>query len=338
MNIKNAAIGMILTGSLLALALPALAQQGQQRVRVFRVGGVPRAQEVVGLGTVRCSKSLELGFFEPGIIKDMKVEEGDQVKKGSVLATLDDAIIRADIAAKQAGVELAQRKMERLADKMAGKKELWNRRSISKHEFKDAEHQYNQAKIELKQVRAELRGLKARLSEMVLRAPVSGTVARRYVEPGEVVKQGDDKVVKLVSCSLVLAEVSFGEKLYLRIKPGMPVVISADALPGREFIGKVHAISPEINDKDRTFTVKINTPNPSLILRPGMFVRASLLRGQKGKPVWIPQNAILAELDGYGSVKVVKDSKMTLKKVKLGKKGKTWCSSPKDWSPARWFY
>ena len=82
----------------------------------------------------------------------------------------------------------------------------------------------------------------------------------------------------------------------------------------------MHSISPEINDKDRTFTVKIKTPNPSLVLRPGMFVRASLLKGKKGEPVWIPQSAILAELNGYGSVKVVHDSKVSLTKVKLGRK------------------
>ena len=311
---------LILAGFLLAIALPAHAQQGSQRVRVFRVGGVPQAQEVVGLGTVRCAKSLELGFFERGIIKEVRVEEGDHIKKGEILAKLEDNVIMADIAAKQAGIEIARQKMDRLADKMAGKKELWNRRSISEHEYKDAKHQFNQAKIELKQVKAELKGLQARLADMVLKAPVSGTVARRYVEPGEVVGQGENKVIKLVSCSTVLAEASFGEKLYLRIKPGMPVVIRADALPGREFIGKVHSISPEINDKDRTFTVKVKTPNPSLILRPGMFVRASLLKGKKGEPVWIPQSAILAELKGYGSVKVVRDSKVTLLKVKLGRK------------------
>ena len=112
----------VLAALIMVAAVPVLAQQGGKRVRVFRVGGVPPSQEVVGLGTVRCAKSLELGFFERGIIKDVQVEEGDQVKKGKVLAKLDDDVMRADIAAKKAAIEIARQRMDRAADKMAGKK------------------------------------------------------------------------------------------------------------------------------------------------------------------------------------------------------------------------
>jgi membrane fusion protein (multidrug efflux system) len=320
MRIKLGRVGLAPGAVLLALlmAASAWAQSGKTSVRAFRVGGVPPAREVVGLGTVRCQKSLELNFPTSGVLAKVMVEEGDQVKKGQVLARLDDAVVRAEVAAKEAEVELARQKVEHLKDKKIGKEQLWKRNAISEGEVKDAVHLFLQAQTSLQQYKAQLRGLKARLRKMVLRSPVSGTVARRMAEPGEVVTMEQEPLIKLVSCKQVLAEVSYGEKLYLRIKPGMPVLLTADALPGKEFIGKVHAISPEVNDKDRTFVVKIQADNPGLILRPGMFVRAGLLRGKKGEPVWIPQAAILAEVDGFGSIKLIKEGRTELMKVKLG--------------------
>jgi membrane fusion protein (multidrug efflux system) len=324
MTAKLSLMGLALGLCLLITAPEAcFAQSGKRTVRAFRVGGVPPAQEVVGLGTVRCRKSLELGFPTTGVLAKVYVDEGDRVKKGQALAKLDDTVLKAELASKEAEVELARQKVAHLKDKKEGKEKLWLRKAISQTEYKDAVHLFIQAKTSLRQSKAQMRGLKARLGKMLLRAPLSGTVARRLAEAGEVVSLEQEPLLKLVSCERVLAEVSYGEKLYLRIKPGMPVLLTADALPGREFIGKVHAISPEVNDKDRTFKVKILADNPGRIMRPGMFVRAGLLRGKKGEPVWIPENAILAEVDGFGSVKLIKEGKTQLIKVKLGitKKG-----------------
>lgn len=282
--------------SILALALgfaaPAGAQQKNPRFRLFRAGMPPKAAEVTGLGTLRCFKSMKLGFADRGVLAKVLVEEGDQVKKGQVLARLDDRVLRAEIRAKAAELDNARREAAHQKGLAANQKRLYQSRAISRMEYQDAVHNLNQARGKVRQLGAELGGLKAKLAATELRAPLAGTVIERQAEPGEVTAPGESAVLVLMSCSRVLAEVAFGEKLYSLLQKGQPVLITADAVRRLDFVGRVYSKSPKVDDKDRTFKVKVLLKNPGGVLRPGMFVRATLLAGGGGRPLWIPLAAL----------------------------------------------
>ncbi|MGD9123523.1 MAG: efflux RND transporter periplasmic adaptor subunit [Desulfarculaceae bacterium] len=305
---------------LLCASLTVYAQPpGKFAVRVFRVGSGPKAAEMVGLGSVRCLKSLKLGFAETGVLTELKVEEGDSVRKGQVLARLDDRVLRADIKAQEAEVEAARLKVGHLTEKQSSQEKLFQGRAIALNELKETTHQLEQARSALKLAQARLAGLRAKLKTKELRSPVDGVVTKRDSETGEVVGPSVE-MLEIMSCAKVLAEVRFGEKLYLRVLKDMPVVIMADALPGREFMGRVYSKSPVVDDKERTFVVKVSLDNPKLTLRPGMFVRATLLPVKAGDSLWIPQQAILAQADGKAVVEIAGSGRLTKRKITLGKK------------------
>ncbi len=299
---------------------PSPAATAQSRMRAFRVGAPPKGAEVTGLGTARCLKSLKLGFAERGTLAEVLVEEGATVKKGQVLARLDDRVLKSDLAAKEAELARARKDAGYLAGKRTEAEKLHQGRAITLSDLKEAAHKQEQAEAQAGQLEAQVAGLKAQLKNTVLVAPLAGTVVERLAEPGEVVGQGSGEVVSLMACQQMLAEVAFGEKLYGRLIPGQMVLLTADAVARREFLGKVHSKSPQVDDKDRTFKVKVLVDNQDGALRPGMFVRALLLMGGPGEPVLVPEPAILAEADGYGVVDLAREGRVEKRKVRLGRR------------------
>ena len=316
MGFKSISAALVIACLPLFPATSPAAEPGAHAVRAFRVGVPPRSAELTGLGSVRCFKSAKLGFAEKGVLSAVLPEEGDQVKKGQVLARLDNRVLLAQIKAKEARVESAKLAAKHSDEELKEAEQAYRVRAVVHSEVTKARHKYEQALSELKLSRAELAGLKAQLKNTVLTSPIAGTVVERLAEPGEVAGPNTDGVLVVMACDKILAEVSFGEKLYTRIQAEQPVLLTADALPRRDFIGRVYAKSPKIDDKDRSFKVKVFVENQAGALRPGMFVRALLLMKS---PLWIPQVAVLDRKGDQGIVKVVKDRKATPRRVSLGR-------------------
>ncbi len=274
-----------------------------------------------GLGSVRCRQSLELSFDSTGLISQVLVQEGDLVQKGQVLARLDDHVLAAELKARQAEAEAAASDVERLKAKKEEKEKLFQGRAVTASEVREVGFELDKALAKARATQAEVAALAARERNLVLKAPTAGTVLKRLSEPGEVVTPNSNrKVLKLADCRQVLAEVEFGERLYTQIKPGQEVVLLADALPGRRFSGKVHAVGVEVDEKNRTFVVKVAVDNQDLALKPGMLVRASVLADGQASSLWLPPQALKNEQGDQAEVTVIQDRKATPRKVRLGRR------------------
>jgi membrane fusion protein (multidrug efflux system) len=274
-----------------------------------------------GLGSVRYRQSLELSFEATGMISQVLVEEGDLVQKGQVLARLDDKVLVSELKAKQAEAEAAAFEVERLTAKKLEKEKLFQGRAATASEVREVGFELDKALAKVRGAQAEVASLAARERNLVLKAPVAGTVIKRLSEPGEVVTPNSTrKVLKLADCRQVLCEVELGERLYTQIKAGQEVLLLADALPGRRFTGKVHAVGVEIDEKNRTFVVKVAVDNQDLALKPGMFVRASVLTGGQAASLWLPPQALKDEQGDQAEVTVIQDRRATPRKVRLGRR------------------
>ncbi len=309
------------------LAGPAAAQQAARPpepppgpIKLVRVAEEPGGG-LSGLGSVRCRQSLELGFEVVGLLSQVLVQEGDQVKKGQVLARLDDRVLEAEARAKQAEVEAAEADVARLTSKRQEKEKLFSGRAATAGEVREAGFELDKARAKLLAARAELAALRAREATLVLKAPTAGVVLKRLSEPGEVVTPNSQrKVLKLGDCKRVLAEVELGERLYTQVRQGQEVSLNADALPGRRFSGKVHSISPEVDDKNRTFVVKVDVDNKDFALKPGMFVRASVLAEGQASVLWLPPQALEHLQGDSAQVTVIQDRKASRRNVRLGRR------------------
>lgn len=304
---------------LLMLPAPNAAAAPRPKLSVFRAGIIPGAGELTGLGTVRCFRQARLRFPQRGVLAQVLVKEGERVRQGQVLARLDDRVIKAQIEAKRVELMRARQRVKYLTGKLADQERLYHGRAITLQELKDIRQDLADARQEAALRRSELAVLKARLAEGELRAPFAGTVIERKAEPGEAVEPGEKPVLVVMDCSQVLAEVSFGEKLYPRVALDQPVLLKADAVFGRDFLGRVHAKSPGVNPKDRTFKVKVLLPNPQGLLRPGMFVRATLLSGGPGRALWLPRRALQESSGRRGVVHVLHQGRIQRRSLRLGR-------------------
>lgn len=317
-----AALALSVAAPLLAAepAAPGLGPEAGFGPRVVRVVADDAGGMITGLGTARCRRSLELGFEATGQLAAIPVEEGAKVSKGQVLARLDDRVLNAELRAKRAEVEASQAEVQRLAARAQEKEKLLQSRAVTANEAREAGFELAKAQAKLEAAQAEVASLAARVESFTLKAPVAGVVAKRISEPGEVVTPNGRKVLKLLDCRQVLAEVEFGERLYTRLTPGLEVTLVADALPGRRFNGTVHAISPEIDEKNRTFTVKVAVDNPDFLLKPGMFVRAAVQAAGQGQTLWLPPEALTQVKGDEALVTVLEDRKPVERRVRLGRR------------------
>ena len=115
-----------------------------------------------------------------------------------------------------------------------------------------------------------------KLSDASIKAPVSGSVSERLVQPGEFIKE-DTPVITLVQMNPLKLITAVQEKYAGAIHPGMPVQFSVEPFPGEVFHGEIVSISPSVDQQTRTFPIEAELPNPDYRLKPGFFAKGVIL-------------------------------------------------------------
>jgi len=160
-------------------------------------------------------------------------------------------------------------------------------------DIRAAEEQVRQAEAAEAQARAALRLAQVALDNTVIRSPISGVVAKRYVEPGEAFTMASSTVVTVVDNSRVYVRGDVSEASIRQVRRGQPVTVTVDALPGRKSAGQVTEILPAADIRSRMFSVKIRIPNPYGELKEGMFARAGIAVERRQGVTLIPRRAVL---------------------------------------------
>lgn len=215
----------------------------------------------------------EVGSPTIGIVKSMLVERGDPVRKGQVIAVLDDEVERAslvvaltraqasaEIQAAQAGFDLAEQRRIRA-------EELYSKQFISAQardqavaEAVVAEQKLHQAREQRQAMRQELALAKARLKERVIRSPFDGVVAERYFSAGERVEE--KPMVRVAKVDPLRVEVVMTSNMFGRVQPGTPARVMPE-LPGIGAIQAEVALVDQVLDAaSNTFRVRLLVPNP----------------------------------------------------------------------------
>ena len=158
------------------------------------------------------------------------------------------------------------------------------------------------------------------LENSVLRSPINGVITARNYDVGDMYSMSAPlfTVEQIVPVKLLIG---ISESDYSKVKKGDPVVVSADAIPGKTFYGKINRIYPTVDPATRTFTVEVKIDNNYKTLRPGMFVRATINFGTNHNVV-IPDVAVVKQQgSGERFVYVLNaDNTVTYRKVVLGRR------------------
>ena len=289
---------------------------------------VPDLLEAVG--TVRAAQTSQLASQMAGSIVEIRVHEGDRVRRGQILAVVDDAQPRAaldqaaaaenaagqELAASDSDLALAQSTLQRYQN-------LYDKKSVSPQEFDEVKARYQAAVAHRDRTRAGQAQAKAALAQAHtsfsytrIVAPFDGVITEKKADPGTLASPGIPIfVIEGMGHYRLEATVNENDLRFVRMGQQVPVVV--DALQNPELKGKVTQIVPAADPGSRSFLVKIELPSDAQ-LRSGLFGRAQFSRGQRSSFV-IPRTAVV-ERGQLQGVYVLDQNKVAgLRYVTLGK-------------------
>ncbi len=172
----------------------------------------------------------------------------------------------------------------------------------------------------LEQARAALTLARIRLENTSIRTPIGGVITLRDVEPGDIISSsegGRGNVLMIVTDNrLVRLEGEVGEEEVRDVSTGQRATVTADALPGAKFSGKVETVIASADPRSRSFRIKIRVDNPGAVLKSGMFARATLYKSPL-RGIILPRHLVLAQ-NGESAVIVLEGDKARRRPVQVG--------------------
>ncbi|ORL46007.1 efflux RND transporter periplasmic adaptor subunit [Zunongwangia atlantica] len=212
-----------------------------------------------------------------GILQNVYVNEGDRVKKGQILAKIDDGGLSSQVAQAEAQATLAKTTYER-------QKRLWDQNIGSEIQFLEAKTNF-----EASQKAAEQ--LKSQLAKTTVTAPFSGVIDDVISNQGEVVSPGQSQLFRIINLSNMYVEAAVPENYLPKIKKGTLVKVMISSI-NKEYEGEVTEVGNNINANNRTFRVKIAIPNPDQLIRPNQIATIMLNDYTAEGAISIPESTI----------------------------------------------
>lgn len=294
-------VGLLVTGQ------PAAMAQVKAKVKVVAVEAVTikssrLVESVSAIGTLKSNEAVMIRSEINGRIVEIGFDEGQPVKKGTVLFRLDNTIFRAELAEVEARQLLSQRNYER-AKALEGR----GHGSVETLDRALAQRRVDQASVNL---------VRARMEKSIIHAPFDGIVGLRRISVGDYVKAGND-LVNLENIDRIKVDFRVPERYMRVVRTEGAIRITPDALPGKAFDGRIYAIDPQIDPAVRSIAVRALLSNAGRVLRPGMFVRISLIIDRAQKALVVPEEAIVRRGNQQFVFRILKGSAI-LTPVKLG--------------------
>ncbi|NVN90799.1 MAG: efflux RND transporter periplasmic adaptor subunit [Desulfuromonadales bacterium] len=281
------------------------------------------------VGTVRAGTSANVAARIPGTVAELRVQEGDRVARGQVVALLDAQETMAHAAVATAGIEEARRALNearsrrQLAVSTFGRYErLFNEQAVTRQEFEIRQNEKElanqgvaRAEARLNQARESSRAAASMAGYTRVTAPVAGIVTSRKVDLGSSVFPGQPLLTIENEASYQL-ELTVPESLSLKVKPGLGVQVSLDALDS-PWNTRIAEVVPASDPASRTFIAKI--PLNRTGIRSGLFGRGIISLDTRTTSMLLPRTAIV-EQGGLTSVWVVpQDNRVRMRLVKIGR-------------------
>ncbi len=259
-------------------------QRGPQALNVQAVVLEPQqlTEMINSTGTLISDEETDLAFEASGRITDIYFTEGLHVRKGDLMAKVNDRHLQAQLQRLKAQKQLVE-------DREFRQRSLLEREAIS-------QEAYDQAVTELQVIEADIALVEARIAETELRAPFDGIVGLRYLSEGAYVSP-NTKIARLVKNRPLKLEFSVPERYSGQIGKGFPVNFRIDGVQN-SFTATVYAIEPKIEVGTRTIVVRALYPNENEELRPGRFAGITLQMSHTDSAVAIPTEAVIPQMEG----------------------------------------
>lgn len=283
--------------------------------KTLKVSIQTAANTLTWQGTVRSRLAIKIAPKSNARIIEVSVRPGDRLKKGDVIARLDDRELRAAYDAANAAHVAAQAQAAQAKTEESRVIDLYYKQAITQQKYEAVLAQAQSAQAIASQTASAAQQSKAMLSENILYAPFDGVVGERLQEPGDM-GMPNQPIVTFLNPDDLRLEAAIAERCSPQVKLGMPVTVRIDSIQ-QTLTGKVDEIAPEIDPQTRTQQIKIQLPH-SIGLQHGQFGWLELGCDTAQQVLLIPASAILH----YGqlqAVKVVEDQQLHIRHIRTGK-------------------
>jgi RND family efflux transporter MFP subunit len=267
-------------------------------------------------GTLAALNEATVKAKVAGELVEVAMREGESVKRGQMLARIDQTDVLARVAARQADVEAARAQLVWADKNRNTQKALLDKSFISQNAFDNVQSNYDVAIARLRAAEAELVVAKKSLGDSVLLSPMHGVVAQRHAQPGERVPL-DAKVITVVDLTRLELGVSVPSASIAQVRLGQAVVFRVDGFGEREFAGRIERISPATAAGSRAISVYAVIDNPDSVLRSGLFVQGGVILERIENALAVPATALREEA-GQSFVYAIEDGALRRKPVKAG--------------------
>jgi membrane fusion protein (multidrug efflux system) len=275
--------------AMLAVAVLALGGCGKSReqahddapatVTTTRLAPQPWHDSLQALGTAQARESVAITAKVSDVVTRLAFDSGERVGAGQLLADMNSAAQRADVAAAEATLRDAEQQLRRGS-------ELATQQLLARGEL-DTLHANRDAAA------ANLQAKRAAVADRTLTAPFAGVLGLSQISPGALVTPGtvittldDDRSIKL--------DFTVPEAALAVLAPGQAIVASSDAWPGQAFAGRIAQVDSRVDPNTRAVKVRAELPNPDGKLRAGMLLRVQV-RLPERQTLVVPEIAVLQE-------------------------------------------
>lgn len=232
------------------------------------------------LGTMDAERNVEIVSEVAGTVKSLPFREGARVKRGALLAVLEDSEQRAE-AERTAALAEQQRLAASRTDKLYAGKLVpaeEQERALAARKVAEASHEL----------------ARARLEKMHIRAPFAGVVGWRRVSPGAYVRAGD-VITDLAQSDRMRVSFAAPERFAGALRPGARVTLTTTAHPGEVFEGKIGIVDPQVDRETRTFDLIALLPNRDGRLKAGMSATVTATLEERAHALVVPDEAVIVE-------------------------------------------
>lgn len=283
-------------------------------------------------GTVEPITKVEVGTQVSGRVEKIYVDYNSNVKKGDLLAELDQTVLAANLSSAQSNMASAKSEMEYQQKTYERYKVLYDKKLVSTADFESVQYAYEKAKNDYKVSLNNYQSAATNLSYAQIYSPIDGVVLSREVEEGQTVAASFSTptlftIANDLTKMRVIANVD--EADIGNVLKGQRVTFTVDAYPGQEFDGDVTEVRQAATTTNNvvTYEVVINAPNPDLKLKPGLTATISIFTLEIKNVLTIPSEALeynstntsaQKAVNGKHTVWVMKGNSIVQKEIEIG--------------------
>ncbi|MGB2714297.1 MAG: efflux RND transporter periplasmic adaptor subunit [Vicinamibacterales bacterium] len=274
----------------------------------------PVTEQILVVGSLIGEATVQVVPKVNGRLDSISVKLGDPVRRGYLIAKVEDSEIQEQVRQAEASFQVGQATIrQRDADLKLARtnldrsRSLFERQLLPQQTYDDTEARYQAALAQLDLAKAQFEQAKARLEELRITlantritSPVDGFVGKRFVDPGAFVGP-NSPIVSVVDISTVRMVANLVERDVKRVPAGTKAAVEVDAFPGEKFTGRVSRVAPVFDPATRTAEMEIEVPNVGFRLKPGMYARVQLTVDTRADALTVPRNALI-DVDGKPGV------------------------------------